>query len=148
LPAARQASTDITRIKAGVRERDGMRCVECSMTDARHRQIFGRAIEVHRVNPGSEYSTEPGVCVTLCKDCHAGKPVSRPHTSGKTRHPVALPTEWFSLLKRMAKKDGRAITWQLILAIKAEAERQGITDLPVPPWETPTRSLPAAAEPA
>jgi hypothetical protein len=61
-------------IKRRVRERDGFRCTSCAMTDAEHVRRYGRSLDVHRVVPGSIYSTEPGACLTLCKPCHGPQP--------------------------------------------------------------------------
>jgi hypothetical protein len=55
-------------IKAVVRERDGHRCVDCGETQQRFLARYGRALDVHRMIPGSDYSIE--ACVTLCRLCH------------------------------------------------------------------------------
>lgn len=65
---------DTLQIKQAVRRRDGMRCTRCGLTNAESRAKYGRSLDVHRTNPGSEYSVEPGVCVTLCIDCHSSEP--------------------------------------------------------------------------
>lgn len=64
------------RIKAAVRTRDGMCCTKCGMTNDAHLKRTGKQLEVHRVRPGSAYSTEPGACVTLCRSCHGPEPRS------------------------------------------------------------------------
>jgi hypothetical protein len=63
---------NVATIKAAVRERDGYRCTECGMTHVEHVALHGRALEVHRVVPGSKYTVEGAV--TLCKACHGSKP--------------------------------------------------------------------------
>jgi len=60
------------KIKAAVRERDGYRCTECSMTGSQHRRRYDQDLEVHRIHPGSIYALE--LCVTLCRKCHKKKP--------------------------------------------------------------------------
>lgn len=62
------------QIKAAVRRRDGMRCAKCGMTDAAHRARYRKALDVHRLVPGSAYSITPGACVTLCQVCHGPEP--------------------------------------------------------------------------
>jgi hypothetical protein len=71
---------DVLQIKAAVRARDGFKCLECGMTQADHLATYGQDLDVHRVVPGSAYSTDPGVCQTLCRRCHGPKP-RRPHGS-------------------------------------------------------------------
>jgi 5-methylcytosine-specific restriction endonuclease McrA len=64
-----------TEVKEAVRLRDGMCCKECGMTDAEHVRYYGRTLDVHRINPGSEYTVDG--CVTLCRMCHRSKPKSK-----------------------------------------------------------------------
>ncbi len=68
----------VAELKATVRERDGNRCTECGMTAAQHLERYGRDLDVHRLIPGSPYTTEG--CVTLCRRCHGSKP-KRPRGS-------------------------------------------------------------------
>lgn len=94
--------TQVLAVKRGVRERDGMACVECGKTNADHVAEFGRSLEVHRVTPGSEYSTSPGVCVTLCRDCHATKP-KRPRGSiERAYRTVSLPMPLWKAVEELA----------------------------------------------
>lgn len=44
------------------------------MTNGEHVELTGKQLDVHRTSPGSVYSTDPGVCVTLCRSCHGPKP--------------------------------------------------------------------------
>lgn len=67
---------NVLEIKATVRSRDGYRCVDCGMTNDEHLSIYGRALEVHRKEPGSAYSVDG--CETVCKGCHGLKP-RQPH---------------------------------------------------------------------
>ena len=79
-----QSSTARERIKKAVRARDGMRCVRCDMPDAEHREAVGTGLEVHRTSPGSDYSLDPGACVTPCKSCHAAET----RTGGTSKRPA------------------------------------------------------------
>lgn len=63
---------NVASIKAAVRERDGYKCTECGMSHVEHVTLYGRALEVHRLAPGSPYTVEGSV--TLCKTCHGPKP--------------------------------------------------------------------------
>jgi ribosome-binding protein aMBF1 (putative translation factor) len=63
-------STEEKKIKKRIRARDKYRCVVCNMAYGTHEKRFGRDFEVHRIGPGSQYSTKIGVCVTLCVVCH------------------------------------------------------------------------------
>ena len=67
-----QPSSEIARVKRTVRERDGMRCTKCGLSDAEHRKRHRRTLDVHRLAPGGLYAV--GDCVTLCKACHAPEP--------------------------------------------------------------------------
>ena len=61
-----------SEVKDAVHHRDGARCQDCGITRNEHYRRFRRALEIHRLIPGSEYSLKG--CVTLCKRCHARKP--------------------------------------------------------------------------
>lgn len=67
-------ATAILDIKAQVRERDGNRCAKCGMTKEEHLTQYGTILEVHRTTPGSEYSLDPGACITICRRCHSDEP--------------------------------------------------------------------------
>lgn len=68
-------------LKRRVRERDGMRCTECGLTNAEHLERHGKSLHVHRTQPGSPYTVEG--CVTLCFACHGPKPKSPAGSSGE-----------------------------------------------------------------
>jgi hypothetical protein len=59
-------------VKDLVKRRDGNRCVRCGMTADRHCEIYGRGLQVHRKEPGSEYTVDG--CETVCVPCHNTKP--------------------------------------------------------------------------
>jgi hypothetical protein len=63
---------DEATIKAAVRDRDGYACTDCGMTNDRHIERFGRSLDVHRTEAGSQYAVDG--CVTLCRSCHCKKP--------------------------------------------------------------------------
>lgn len=83
----------IASIKAAVRLRDGFCCTRCGLTNAEHRALYRRQLQVHRVTPGSLYSEAPGVCVTLCVKCHGPQPrrqPGQPDLAGGERNTVPL----------------------------------------------------------
>lgn len=89
----------VERIKAEVRARDGHRCTSCGRTSEESRRRWRSQLQVHRVVPGSLYSTRPGVCVTLCLACHAGVGTFTPHTriintKAGRRHIFVKPRLW------------------------------------------------------
>ena len=65
-----QPRRDKKRAIKRVRGRDGSRCVVCQIDEQTHTKRYGRTLDVHRNEPGSDYSTEPGMCTTLCEVCH------------------------------------------------------------------------------
>src|SRR5205085_7124713 len=69
-PMGWQQPVQVLAIKERVRRRDGNRCVVCQIDEQTHEMRYGRILDVHRIVPGSDYSTEWGVCVTLCEVCH------------------------------------------------------------------------------
>lgn len=129
----------VQAIKSAVRERDGQQCTKCGMTAEQHQQHYGRTLDVHRTTPGSEYSLDEGVCVTLCRSCHGPEPRRKHGERFKQetgiRRMVAVPLPWTSVLRKMAAKRMTTPLYFLIGAVKTEAERLGITDLPPAPWE-------------
>lgn len=72
----------VLEIKDAVRTRDGYRCTECGLPNGDHIALTGRALEVHRLQPGSPYTVEG--CVTLCRSCHGPKPRSARYSTEKT----------------------------------------------------------------
>jgi transcriptional regulator with XRE-family HTH domain len=66
----RQREVDVRAIKDRIRRRDGNRCVICQIDEQTHEKRFRQTLEVHRIVPGSDYSINWGVCVTLCEECH------------------------------------------------------------------------------
>lgn len=60
------------------------------------------------------------------------QPGNRP---SKDRVSVNLPAKWQTVLRKLTAKHKQPVTFLLISLIIAEAERQGIEDIPTPPWE-------------
>ena len=48
---------------------------------------------------------------------------------------VGVPEPWHAIARRLAAKNRQPVIYLLIALLKAEAERQGIANLPVPPWD-------------
>lgn len=95
-------ATQVLAVKRAVRARDGMVCVECGRTNADHIAEFGRTLDVHRVTPGSEYSVEPGVCVTLCRNCHSTKPKRPSGSVQRAYKSVRLPARLWEAIEELA----------------------------------------------
>jgi hypothetical protein len=65
--------TAVGAIKQAVRERDGMRCTLCGMTNEEHKARYGgKSLHVHRKEPGGPYTVDG--CITLCHACHGPQP--------------------------------------------------------------------------
>ncbi len=65
-----QSSSTKRDIKEAVRKRDDYRCVVCGMGNKTHKNRSGKILDVHRIEPPSDYDVEWGKCVTLCHVCH------------------------------------------------------------------------------
>jgi hypothetical protein len=72
----------IGAIKQAIRERDGLRCSLCGLTNEEHLALHGTSLEVHRTVPGSLYTLDEGACKTLCRRCHGPQP-RRPRGAGQ-----------------------------------------------------------------
>lgn len=48
---------------------------------------------------------------------------------------VGLPEPWHAVARKLAAKRQQPVLYMLIALLHAEAEKQGIADLPAPPWE-------------
>lgn len=63
----------------GVREqvlvRDGRKCVKCGMTDAEHKEKWGRPITVDHKDKNRKHNNLENL-QTLCLRCHGGKDIS------------------------------------------------------------------------
>lgn len=115
---AGQLTTEVLRIKRTVRERDGG-CAECGMTHEQHLALYGRRMDVHRIEPGSVYSVEG--CRALCKKCHGPMPKAqyiKRLQLGKQKG-VRLPNEMLADLQYISDTYGRSLsaTVRLILTL-------------------------------
>jgi hypothetical protein len=103
-------------VKERVRQRDGYACAECGMTNAAHLERWGKSLEVHRIQPGSEYTDEG--CVTLCKTCHGPKP-RRPWGSvPKNYRTLTLDAEAADVIRALAEAGDRPFRWELEAALR------------------------------
>lgn len=113
-------------VKRAVRARDGYRCTKCGISNDDHLITCGRSLEVHRITPGSEYSVDPGICITLCRTCHGPEPRRKHGTVPKIR----LNLDWSAVVRRLASKANMKVRDYLIWLLEQEAKRVGI---PTPP---------------
>lgn len=124
----RQPSGEVHRIKYAVRGRDGWKCTKCGMTNAEHLELYGRQLDVHRIEPGSLY-TEDG-CVTLCKTCHGTepkRPVGTADRSGcNSGFFVRLTPESRTMLERLVARSGRTMVGELCLALDRHYRDEGV----------------------
>jgi hypothetical protein len=109
---------DVLKLKAQVRERDGLRCARCGMTNDQSRERYRRQLDVHRVQPGSVYSAEG--CVTLCQGCHGPEPRRQPGEPD-----LAYPTPRFAFYVQQELLDalGHYCEAQRIVPDKSEVMR-------------------------
>lgn len=112
---------NVLQIKAAVRERDGHRRTRCGMTEEAHRERFGRALEVHRQEPGSDYAVDSS-CVTVCKPCHGTLPRRPRGTVGFVR----LKKPFVRILARLAEQRFSTITGLANQAVREYLEREGL----------------------
>lgn len=116
----------IQKVKAAVRDRDGLRCVRCGVTDEEHRERFGRGLEVHRKTPGGVYTVDG--CETLCRMCHGPEPKS----PAGSRIGVNVPGHLLAPLRQYAEEhstedEKKSISWaaKRLLRIGLSAEGKG-----------------------
>lgn len=91
----------VLEIKAAVRARDGLKCIECGMTAEQHIERYGVTLDVHRLVPGSKYAIDG--CVTLCKKCHGPKEKIPSVVGGSCGYVVCrIPSRYLEPLERAA----------------------------------------------
>lgn len=123
-------------VKRLVRERDGNCCKECGLHNAVHLMRYGRQLEVHRVVPGSLYTLDG--CVTLCEECHLGKPKRAPGQKDEEKggfFMVRLPGRFREPLKALAAKLGWSVPMVVQAALRHYFISEGldVSNLPVLP---------------
>jgi hypothetical protein len=107
--------TDV-EVKALVRQRDSYRCRDCGMTNEQHEQEHGRALDVHRLIPGSAYRLES--CVALCRSCHSQKPKSLADAFFSESEKSGLVFIYLNLYNRLDR-----VVWE---RLSAEADERGV----------------------
>lgn len=53
----------------------------------------------------------------------------------RKRVPISFPKSWMAIINALAHKKRRPAMWVVIELIKAEAEKEGISQFPSAPWE-------------
>jgi DNA-binding XRE family transcriptional regulator len=130
----------VGQIKQAVRERDGMACTQCGISNEEHKAKTGRAVHVHRVVQGSEYSTAPGVCVTICRNCHdkiSRKIRTRAEIASEYVRPPPpqRPTGVAEVLAARLGGGRARLKWTL----KEAAERSGVHYVTISKYESGTK---------
>lgn len=49
---------------------------------------------------------------------------------------VGVPEEWHAVMRKLAAKQKQPVLYMLIALVEQEASKQGLADLPVPPWDS------------
>ncbi len=60
--------TELQKLKAAIRERDGNKCTECGISNDDHLEKCGKSLHVHRIIADWKYCFQN--CTTLCTSCH------------------------------------------------------------------------------
>jgi hypothetical protein len=115
-------ATAILSLKEAVRSRDGHRCTECGTTAAQHIRQYGKTLDVHRVEPGSDY-TLAGY-VTLCRTCHNTGPLGPP-VPGNAADLTHLRADaaWINRVNAEAERLGLSLSAYIRLAVNERMER-------------------------
>lgn len=61
------------------------------------------------------------------------KPSGGKHKTARVN--VGVPEPWHALARRLAAKRQQPVIYLLISLLKSEAEEEGMSEIPVPPWE-------------
>ncbi len=131
------------QIKQAVRERDGMACTRCGVSNAEHKRLTGRQLQVHRVVQGSEYSITLGVCVTLCRKCHDQEPrkirtkeeIAREHAAYLESNPPP-PRPRPATIAEFLAGELRAARAALRLTLKEAGERADVHYVAISRYES------------
>jgi hypothetical protein len=138
LPTDRQSPSEISRVKAAVRKRDGC-CVKCGMTNDQHLRTFGRQLDVHRTEPGSRY--EMATAVAVCRPCHGPEPKrarGSPDEANGCRIALTIPArlaealdlyrEWHADDPKFIAVTRPKLSRVIVRLLVAEFRREGILD--------------------
>lgn len=133
-------ATEVLRIKAAVRRRDGG-CVTCRITNEEHRRKTGRQLDVHREVPGSVYTVEG--CKAYCRECHPLE-VKRPRGSVDMEIPnqtqtYRLPAVLVRRIRRVAAHRRLSVSVFLSEALGPLVDRDEAVMVGSPPRRTPAR---------
>lgn len=104
----------VTKLKEGVRRRDGESCRDCGMEQAEHERTFGCVLHIHRQLPGTPYVADG--CISLCYICHGrrhGKtnriPQSRRRERNSARMELRVSRSWLKRVAIAARIEGLAV---------------------------------------
>jgi len=128
---ADQSAAEVLSIKAAVRERDGMACVNCGKPEANHVAEHGKTLEVHRVAGGGPYTTEPGICRTLCQGCHKlahGFSPSRSKSRASPPFSLPLPPDLRSRAESQARRFGMNLSTYIRMSLSMKVIADEGTD--------------------
>jgi 5-methylcytosine-specific restriction endonuclease McrA len=119
----RHTETEIAEIKDQVRQRDGMRCTQCGLTNDKHLEQVGKSLHVHRLQPGSYYSVEG--CITVCGSCHGSQAQRKPGERDleANRVVVSVRSDLYEKMRQLANHNGRPVGWEIRLALETHLQR-------------------------
>jgi hypothetical protein len=95
-----------SQVKAAVRARDGNKCADCGFTNDENLFLYGKALDVHRLVPGSPYTVDG--CVAVCHRCHGRR--HRKPKSNKVRLVIAVGETIRDALRLEAAMSGSDIS--------------------------------------
>lgn len=125
--------SQVFELKDAIRDRDGNRCVDCSITIDAHIEWFGSTLAVHRLEPGSEYTMEG--CVTVCRLCHAKRHrgINSPRAIAKRLGPkprrylsVKIPFGVRDTISELAARNATNAATEARRLIREGLEREGL----------------------
>jgi hypothetical protein len=119
----RHTANEILKIKRQVRERDGLRCTQCGLTNAEHLEQVGKSLHVHRLQPGSYYTVE--ACITVCASCHGSQARRKEGERDVEASAVliSVPYDIYEQFRQLAHNNHRPVGWEIRLAIETHLQR-------------------------
>ena len=123
-PRAKPHRLSSVEVKALVRFRDGYRCQGCGMTSREHFSHYKKALDVHRLAPGSRYTVKG--CVTLCKKCHGQQPKSDAAYGRANMLHVWIDSDLRDALEVACKKHRRKLRDEVSIALEDYLRRLGL----------------------